>query len=290
MSSTILRPLFRGLSLAAVALVAACGGDSGGPSAPSEPSAPAPQPQPQPQPQPGPVSGLQGHAIFGLTCANSLVLFGSENPDQIQRDVAITGLPAGSAMLAIDFRGQQLRGVGSDSRLYAIDTLTAAATPIGDPFAAPVAGEHFGLAYDAVRDELHLSSAEENQNLTIDASTGAIKMEGPALAYDTADQNFGANPAVTAETYLGPALFGIETNMNAVVKVSQATGKVETVQALPFNVYLCSGLDTGPDGVAYAALSTDAGSELYTVDLLTGDVSLVGGIGGSPVHSIAVRP
>lgn len=293
MSSTILRPLFRGLTLAAVALVAACGGDSGGPSgpsAPSEPSTPAPQPAPQPQPQPGPVSGLQGHAIFGLTCSNALVLFGSENPDQIQREVAITGMSAGSVMLAIDFRGQQLRGVGSDSRLYALDTLTAVATPIGDPFAVEVDGEHFGLAYDAVRDELHLSSAEGNQNLTIDASTGATKVDGPGLAYDVADRSYGNNPAVTAETYLGPALFGIETNVNALVKVFQSTGRIETVRVLPFNVYLCSGLDMGPDGVAYAALSTDSGSELYTVDLLSGDVSLVGGIGGSPVHSIAVRP
>ena len=297
MSSTILRPLFRGLTLAAVALVAACGGDSGGPSGPSAPSepstptpSPVPTPAPQPGPQPGPVSGLQGHAIFGLTCYNQLVLFGSENPDQIQREVPITGMPAGAVMLAIDFRGQQLRGVGSDSRLYTVDTLTAAATPIGAPFATPVSGEHFGLAYDAARDELHLSSAEDDQNLAIDGATGAIKSEGPALAYAAEDMNYGQAAAVTAETYFGPALFGIETNANAVVKVSQATGAVETVQELPFNVYLCSGLDVGPDGVAYAALATDNGSELYRVDLLTGEPVLVGGIGGAPVHSIAVRP
>lgn len=95
---------------------------------------------------------------------------------------------------------------------------------------------------------------------------------------------------MVAETYLGPALFGIESNANAVVKVSQATGYVETVAKLPFNVYLCSGLDVGPDGTGYAALSTDNGSELYTVDLLTGSVALVGGIAGSPLHSITVRP
>ena len=58
-SSTVLRPLFRGLALAAVALVAACGGDSGGPSSPSTPD---PDPIPSPTPGPGPVSGLEGRA------------------------------------------------------------------------------------------------------------------------------------------------------------------------------------------------------------------------------------
>ena len=63
-----------------------------------------------------------------------------------------------------------------------------------------------------------------------------------------------------------------------------------TVGDLPFNVYICSGMDIDTDGTAYASLSTDAGSELYTVNLQTGAATLLGGIFGSPVHGIAVRP
>lgn len=99
-SSTILRPLFRGLTLAAVALVAACSGDSSGPSGPGTPDPdPVPTPTPEPGPGPGPVSGLEGRAIFGLTCANQLVLFGSGNPEQLQRQVTISGMSAGAAMV-----------------------------------------------------------------------------------------------------------------------------------------------------------------------------------------------
>ncbi len=294
-STTFLRPLFRGLTLAAVALVAACGGDSGGPSGPSEPTVPTvptvpTQPSEPTDPQePGPVSGLEGRAIFGLTCANELVLFGSENPDQLQRQVTITGMPAGAVMLGIEFKGFELYGVGSDSRMYALDTLSGVATAKSDPFTIPADGSHFGLAHDGVRNVFHLSSAESNQGLVIDGSNGAVS-GAATLAYADGDPSAGTNPAVVAESYYGPAIFGIESNANALVKVSQTTGAVQTVAALPFNVYICSGLDIDTDGTAYAALATDNGSELYTIDVITGETDLLGWIAGSPVHSIALRP
>lgn len=288
-SPTILRPLFRGLTLAAVALVAACGGDSGGPSGPSIPD-PDPIPSPTPEPEPGPVSGLEGRAIFGLTCANQLVLFGSGNPEVLQRQVAITGMAAGAVMLGIEFGASQLYGIGSDSRMYALDTLTGAATVTGDVFTPAASGEHFGLAYDEARNLFHLSSAESNQGLTIDGSNGAVSDVGPELAYDPADQHYGSNPAIVAEASLGPVLYGIESNENALVRVSPSTGHITTIAELPFNVYVCSGLDIDVDGTAYAALATDNGSQLYTIDLETGATSALGGIAGSTVHSIALRP
>ena len=85
-------------------------------------------------------------------------------------------------------------------------------------------------------------------------------------------------------------MYGIETNENVLVATSVETGGLTTVAELPFNVYLCSGMDIDADGTAYAALGTDSGSELYTIDLATGDTALLGGIAGSPVHSIALRP
>ena len=56
-----------------------------------------------------------------------------------------------------------------------------------------------------------------------------------------------------------------------------------------FNVYLCSGFDIDADGTGYASLSTDNGSELYTVDLATGAAALLGNIGPA-VHSLALAP
>ena len=94
-STTTLRRLVSGVTFAAATLLGACGGDSGGL------TEPAPGPGPDPHPQPGP--SIQGRPIFGLTCANQLVLFGSGNPGTLARQITITGMPAGSAMLGMDF-------------------------------------------------------------------------------------------------------------------------------------------------------------------------------------------
>ncbi|HEY7613302.1 MAG TPA: DUF4394 domain-containing protein [Gemmatimonadales bacterium] len=290
-SPTILRPLFRGLVLAAVALVAACGGDSGGPSSPNTPDPiPSPTPEPAPQPAPGPVSGLEGRAIFGLTCSNQLVLFGSGNPEVLQRQVQITGMSAGSVMAGIDFRGGELYGVGSDSRVYTVDTLTGAATAVGGAFAPALVGEHFGMAYDAAHDLLHVASVESNQSLEVNPTTGMMATARPDLAFAAGDAHEGANPAIAAEGYHGSVLYGIEANENTLVMVSPETGALTTIADLSFNVYLCAGLDIDTDGTAYAALSTDSGSELYTIDLTSGAATWLGDVEGSPILSVALRP
>ena len=274
----------RTAALAAAAMLAACGGDS------NDPIGPGPDSDPNPAPAPAPGPALQGRAIFGLTCANGLVLFGSGNPGTLVRDVAITGMPAGHVMLGIDFRPSDgaLYGVGSDSRVYTIDTLSGAASAVAGSFAPAASGEHFGLSFGS-DDRLSLQSVESNQQQSLDPATGAVASADVELAFAAADPHAGENPAVAASGYNGATLYGIETNANALVTVS-ATGELTTVADIGFNLYLCSGLDIDSDGTAYAALSTDAGNELYTINLATGVASLLGDIAGSPVHSIALRP
>ena len=281
-STTTLRRLVSGVTFAAATLLGACGGDSGGLTEPG--------PGPGPDPDPLPAPAIQGRPIFGLTCANQLVLFGSGNPGSLARQITISGMPAGAAMLGMDFGANgALYGVGSDSRVYTIDTLTAAASPVGGAFAPAVSGEHFGLTF-AGADDLRLSGVESNQNQGLTASTGATSSADAALAYAAADANAGVDAALAAQGSYAGVIYGVETNANAVVTLSPATGELTTVGSLPFNVYICSGMDIDTDGTAYASLATDGGSELYTVNLQTGATAFLGGIEGSPVHGIALRP
>ena len=284
MSAThTLRRVLGGATLAAAALLGACGGDGG------NPSGPGPDPTPQPQPQPKPQ--VVGRAIFGLDCYNHLVLFGSGNPETLARQVAITGMPAGAAMLGIDFRPAdgKLYGIGSDSRMYTVDTLTGASKAVGGAFTPPVSGEHFGLTFSG--DELRLQSVESNGNRGYDPATGATTSSDAGLAYAAGDPSEGANPAIAATGALPSGeVYGVDATANALVRMDPATGTLTTVGGFGFNVYLCSGMDIDTDGTAYAAMSTDTGSELYTVDLDTGAAHLLGQIGGAPIHSIALKP
>jgi len=94
MPSSTLRRLLGGMTVIATALLGACGGGSDSPTGPG--------PDPDPLPDPAPV--IQGRALFGLTCANNLVEFGSGNPGTLARYVAITGMTAGASMVGIDLR------------------------------------------------------------------------------------------------------------------------------------------------------------------------------------------
>jgi len=79
----------------------------------------------------------------------------------------------------------------------------------------------------------------------------------------------------------------VDATANALVAVDPATGGLTTVGGFGFNVYLRSGFDIDADGTGYASLSTDNGSELYTIDLATGAATLLGNIGPA-VHSLAL--
>jgi uncharacterized protein DUF4394 len=286
MPSSPLRRLLGGMTLIGVALLGACGGDGG-----DSPTGPGPNPDPLPDPTPV----IQGRTLFGLTCANNLVEFGSGNPGTLARYVAITGMTAGASMVGIDFRPSdgRLYGVGTDSRVYTIDTLTGAASAVGGAFTPGVSGEHFGLAFSGAQDRLRLSSVEGNQNLSLDPLTGAVASADPDLAFAAGDPNAGGNPAISAlayhETGGGSTLYAVDATANALVTVDPAAGGLTTVGDSGVNAYLCSGLDIDTDGTAYASLSTDNGSELYTVDLATGAATLLGNIGPA-VHSLALAP
>jgi hypothetical protein len=71
MPSRTLRRLLGGMTVIGAALLGACGGGD-------SPTDPGPGPGPDPLPDPSPV--IQGRALFGLTCSNNLVEFGSGNP------------------------------------------------------------------------------------------------------------------------------------------------------------------------------------------------------------------
>jgi hypothetical protein len=223
------------------------------------------------------------------------MLFGSESPDVVARIAPITGLGADHRIVSVDFRGENgLYGVGTDSRLYAIDTLSGLATPVGAPFQPEISGTHFGMLIDGETNQIRVHGVESDQNLLLRATTGELLSVDAPLAFAGFDLYAGTNPGV-AGSAIRPSdgrVFGIEANQDILVRLPDpAAGTLYTVGPLGTGTTLCVGFDIAEDGSAFAALTQQDGSKLHAIDLETGTATLIGTIAiDSPVQGIAIVP
>ena len=177
------------IALILAAVAAGCGGGDF-----TSPAGPLPGPGPggadpgiPPSPDPGtpaPSPDIRGRPVFAVDLANRLMLFGSESPDVVARIAPITGLGADHRIVSVDFRGENgLYGVGTDSRLYAIDALSGVATPVGSPFRPEISGTHFGILIDGETNQIRIHGAESGQNLLLRAGTGELLSVDAPLAF-----------------------------------------------------------------------------------------------------------
>lgn len=259
-----------------------------------------------------------GRTIFGVDASNNLVAFGAQNPTTTAaRRIAITGLGTGETVVGIDFRStapvtaavdRKLYGATSASRIVTIDTTTGAATPVGTAALTPaLAGTAFGFDFNPVADRIRLHSDQE-QDLRINQLTGAVAAVDTVLAYATGDANVGQNPNVVGAAYTNSVagattteLFAIDSDKDVLVFLaSPNSGRLATRGALGVNTTQDVGFDVfGPGAAgtmtsqAYATLTTQgqSRSKLYTVNLTTGQATVVGDVNyNRPLVGIAVTP
>jgi hypothetical protein len=276
------RAPFNRLTALILASAAGCGG-GGDPTAP--PGTPSPA-----------GGAVEGRAVYGVDLDNRLILFGTKSPDTLARQVPISGLGAGHRIVSIDFAGASggLHGVGTDARLYAIDTVSGAATALGAPFQPQISGTHFGLTIDGAANQVRVHGVESDQNLVLGATTGELLSVDAPLAFSGSDQFAGQNPGV-AGTAMRPSdgrLFGIDANHDVLVRISEpALGTLSTVGSLGTGTALCVGFDIAEDGAAYAALTQADGSMLHSIDLESGAATLLGRVEtDSPIQGLAIVP
>ncbi len=260
---------------AIVALTAACEDDSTGP------------------------TELRGQRIYGVDASNNLVLFGSESAGTPTRRTAITGVQNGERIEGIDFRPAdgRLYAIGSSSRVYVVDTVTAVATAAGPAFTPAVNGSAFGFDFNPVPDRIRLHSSAA-QNLRLNPITGAIGAVDGTLQYAVGDPGRNSTFAITGTAYTNSVagaatttLYAIDSARDVLVTLALPNnGVMTTVGSLGVNTTQDVGFDILPTtGVAYAALTTDGRSSLYTINLTTGNATLVGELRGvGPLRGIAV--
>ena len=240
--------------------------------------------------------------VYGVTDTQFLVTFDSTMPGTVQSGAALSGLQQNEQILGIDFRPatNQLFALGSTSRLYTINTSTGAATQVGPgPFANTLNGSSFGFDFNPTIDRIRVVS-EADQNLVLNPDTGGSTQVTPLL-YPAGDPNAGTNPNVVASAYTNAfagatttQLYGIDSALDILVTQANSAGTLGTVGPLNTDVTDVAGFDiSGASGIAYAAVqdATLGRTTFWTVNLSTGNATMVGEIGGGAlVGSIAVVP
>lgn len=242
--------------------------------------------------------------LTGIAPKNRLVFFLSNSPGTVEV-VKVTGLQKGEKLLGIDRRPAtgQLFALGSTSRLYVINTESGVATLVGTgPFTPALSGTRFGFDFNPVVDRIRIVS-NTGQNLRADPNTGLIAATDTSLAYAVGDPGAGSLGGIAASGYTNsvsptPAtttLYNIDSKRDVLVTQNPPNnGTLNTVGALGVNATEVAGFDiSGSSGVAYASLQLklkfgkSARASLFTVNLVTGQATLVGKIGGPyPVSDI----
>jgi hypothetical protein len=309
MRNISLRRKFAATTLALLAGAMACGGDGGGLSTPNEPPPDSPSPGPEPL----------GKAIYAVDLANRLMLFGTGSLGTLSRIMAITGLPIGKRIVGIDFRPSngKLYGVGNDSRVYVLDTLSGTATPVGNgPFSPKIDffEVHFGVGFDPKTERIRLIVAESGANYSINPDDGTATLE-PNVHYAVGDVHEGVKPAISGLGYVplkqGPSarmaalassgqdlvegvLLAMDSDLGTLVEsLDPKTGEFVTLGDFGIAVARCAELKVGvnPDGTAniIVVALTALGNLAMKIDVLTGKATSLGVVGDkdSPVQGIA---
>ncbi len=253
---------------------------------------------------PGPA--IEG-TVFAVTNGNNLISFNQFTPSALTKmPTAITGLQAGELVMGIDFRPRTgvLFAVTNQSRVYTINTMTAAATVVGAaPFTPAVTGASFGVDFNPVPDRIRFVT-DADQDLRLNPNDGTVAGTDTALAFNTtapADPNAGTDPSVVGSAYTNnfsgattTTLFGIDSNLDILVTqgspggtpISPNSGTLFTVGALGVNTTPDVGFDiVNRTGLALASLTPMGGttSNLYTINLTTGAATLIGPIGTTEI-------
>lgn len=237
--------------------------------------------------------------IFALTNANRLIRFSSATPGLLTLSTPVVGLQAGENLLGIDFRPAdgRLYGVSSEDRVYTINPLTGAASPVANqPFSSTLSGAAFGFDFNPVPDRIRVVSNEE-QNLRLHPVTGVTAGVDGTLAYTVTDVFSGTNPTIVGAAYTNnisgatsTTLYVIDAGLDTLAlqggpngTPSPNTGRLFTVGSLGVDTTNAAGFDIAPSGAAFAALTPvgNITSTFYVVDLASGKLQAVGAIGST---------
>jgi hypothetical protein len=230
--------------------------------------------------------------MYGIDVgSDNIISFYSDAPGTVLSSHAIIGLQASEDIRGIDFSSSGvLYGLGSSSRLYTINPNTGTATAVGVQFSTILNGTTFGV--DNGTSGFQVVS-DLGQSLLVDRTTGVATGQ-PSLAYAAGDPHAGATPRIDALAFKSASgtWFAGDSLLNVFTTLNPVTGVLNTLGPAGIDFARNNGLDfsdaTGLLYLASPAASSDPQANLYTVNPVTGAVTLVGQI-GQPGDNILIR-
>lgn len=220
----------------------------------------------------------------GNNSLNNLVTFDSATPATLMSNVEITGVSG--TLIGFDYRptDRMLYGISTSNILYTINTTTGVATQRALLSGATLNGSAFGIDFNPVPDLAGNPSlrviSNLGQNLRVNANTGVVAVDTTIGEANRTTSSAYANNDIDPAT--GTVLYGLDLNSDSLLRSTDANAGTYVTQG-QLGVFAggTSAFDISGLGVAYAALQNDgSGSNLYTVNLTSGQASLVGRVGG----------
>ena len=220
----------------------------------------------------------------------------------------VRGLVAGENLEVIDYRPatNELYAVSDFDNVYTIDQDTFDATLVGS-FSPRLVGTSFAFDFNpAFMDgEFARIISDTDNNRVISGETGQYlgDPDKTMVFYPNGDANAGRDPNLVGIAYTNSVAgatttqqYGLDRNTGDLVTVANNAGTLGTVGSLGFGDPASftneAGFDiSGQTGTAFAALQPGPNSNLYTVDLGTGNANFVGVFGsGDVIRDLAVVP
>jgi hypothetical protein len=252
--------------------------------------------------------------VYALTENNAIFSFDSSNPEAtFTAPQTITGLDPAHDLVGIDMRpaDRQLYALGyasagESAQLYMIDPLSAGATAIGAPTTLPGAGasNFFGFDFNPVVDRIRVVTSS-NTNYRLNPDDGSLVAVDTMLSF----AGGGGFPAIGGVAYSNnfdgateTTLFGYEMGPNQLVTIGGANGVPSPNGGQVFMVGGTGifaetprlGFDIGGASTAFVNATVSVGpavsDRFYSVDLATGQLTLIGLMPVIGVEDIAVVP
>lgn len=246
----------------------------------------------------GPPPPVRTPKMFALDFDNQIHKFNLNTPGTSLGLITVSA-PEPSKLVSIDYRVSDNRIIGltDDNRIFSINPADGSATQIGTDAYEPVDSIAKQIEVEPATGNLRVIS-EERRNFRVSGTTGEFLGEDTEILFATGDPNEFETPLVKGVAFSGNlagngtgTLFAVDGAADALVRIGgpanvppAAAGAATTLGQLNIDLLDFSGLEiytSSTSEVAYLANNRDPlvgefVSDLYTVNLATGAVSLVG--------------